>query len=443
MFQSPFLSNPNPALPAFLPNGTASTAATQNFNSEAHRNISSFFAEVEIPALKNVSFNVSVRGDKYKDAGDGRYSAQTVNPKFAFRYEPTKGLMFRGSYNTGFRAPSMVELYQNLTEIKTDARFDDPVLCPGGKIQNASGGFSGGTAIANLPPGVTANDVCKPGTASAASPNLGYATQLPNNSTLKEEKSRNYTIGIVFEPIQNLTVTVDHWNMNISGVVSSAPIATILNDPVGFSSLYIRNPDGTLKYVLAIQQNLGGLRADGLDISANYVFPNTAYGRFRTGVDATYIDHWASQIRPGGPWLEQVGEFAPTGTGNFGVDPNFGISGRPQMNYRWKYTATVSWERGPWTAQLSQRYNSHYRDQNLLTRITPGGGVPRDVAAYNQFNFVSTYAGFKNLKLTFGINNLFNVNPPLTNNATYSDGYLLTNADVLGRAYNVKVEYKF
>lgn len=70
----------------------------------------------------------------------------TTNPKVGFRYQLAKNLLVRGCYSTGFRAPSL---------------YDDPRNCPGGK-QN-----------------------------------------------LKPEESNNMTLGLVFEPINNLTLGLD------------------------------------------------------------------------------------------------------------------------------------------------------------------------------------------------------------------------------------------
>jgi iron complex outermembrane receptor protein len=46
-----------------------------------------------------------VRDDHFSDFGN------TFNPKASFRYEPMKILMFRGSANTGFRAPTLFDRY--------------------------------------------------------------------------------------------------------------------------------------------------------------------------------------------------------------------------------------------------------------------------------------------------------------------------------------------
>ncbi len=54
---------------------------------------------------KELNLNFAVRGDHFSDFGS------TFNPKASFRYQPIKQLMVRGTVSTGFRAPTLPELY--------------------------------------------------------------------------------------------------------------------------------------------------------------------------------------------------------------------------------------------------------------------------------------------------------------------------------------------
>lgn len=102
----------------------------------------------------------------------------------------------------------------------------------------------------------------------------------------------------------------------------------------------------------------------------------------------------------------------------------------------------MAWTQGPFGLQLSQRYQSKVRDQNLPARTGPGTSGPRDVAGYEQYNLVGTWQALKPLKLTLAISNLTDRDPPQTNHNGYL-GYLTSSVDVLGRAYRVTAEYKF
>jgi len=68
---------------------------------KADRTVTALFAELNIPILRNLEAQVAARYDKYSDFGN------TTNPKVSVRYTPTKELLFRSSYSTGFRAPTL------------------------------------------------------------------------------------------------------------------------------------------------------------------------------------------------------------------------------------------------------------------------------------------------------------------------------------------------
>ena len=67
----------------------------------------------------------------------------------------------------------------------------------------------------------------------------------------------------------------------------------------------------------------------------------------------------------------------------------------------------------------------------------------RNINSYKVWNLTTTYSGFKNISVTAGITNLFNVNPPVTNSSLYNFGYLSSAASPIGRAYNVRATYTF
>ena len=61
--------------------------------------------EMAFPVLKNLELGFALRYDDYSDFGS------TTNPKFSIRYTPIEQLLLRGSYNTGFAAPTLTNLY--------------------------------------------------------------------------------------------------------------------------------------------------------------------------------------------------------------------------------------------------------------------------------------------------------------------------------------------
>lgn len=66
------------------------------------------YGELDLDITKKWMVNTAVRFEKYSDFGN------TLNGKLATRYTLSKNLNLRGSVSTGFRAPSLAQVYYNL-----------------------------------------------------------------------------------------------------------------------------------------------------------------------------------------------------------------------------------------------------------------------------------------------------------------------------------------
>ena len=402
------------------------SGANSGTSTKISRDITSLFAEVDAPVLKDLTLNASVRADKYSDLGEA-----TVNPKFSLRWQPAKNLVLRGSANTGYRAPALPEIYTKETERTLIPTFNDPI--------NST----------------TVNGVCTPKTGFTPEQvcsltNYFQITKVPNNAGVKSETSSSMTFGLAFEPTKDVTVTVDYWRTQINNVIGNRAIDFIMANPTIYPGLFQRNPDGTLGIVnplgtkdavINTPSNVGALRAAGIDFSLKGVAPKQSWGQLSAGIDVAYLTKWEAKSEGvnGGNWVSALGQYNDV----VPVNPNAGLSNATRgLNNRWRHTAQVTWQNAEWTAQLSQRYQSAIRDQNLPATTGTGTTGPRDVAAYAQYNLMVKYKGFKNLGLSLGISNLLDAQPPLTNHTAYR-GYLTSVADVLGRAYTVTADYKF
>ncbi|HEY4079469.1 MAG TPA: TonB-dependent receptor [Burkholderiaceae bacterium] len=372
----------------------------------ATRKVQSAFVEFDAPVTKQLDLDLSVRGDKYSDAGG------TVNPKYSFRYQAAKNLIFRGSYNTGFHAPSLIELYGSRSSgiSNTKANYDDPLLCPGG----VPGTAGGGTALAGYSPLVVCN---------AKQPHI-----TGSNPDLKPEKSNNISFGLAFDPFKNLSLTLDYWQIQVKDTIGTLSDQVIFSDPARYASYYIRDADNNLLYVNAQSHNLGETRTSGEDITANWIIPTTEWGQFTLGLDGTYTNRYDYQNEPNGVWNHNVGTFAGLANG--------AISGDKIMTFRWRHSLRLAWKFGDWKAQITQAYTSGYHD---------GQQVPeqywRDVRPYTLYNLTTGYSGFKNVMINVGVGNLLNAQPPATN--TISTGYLRTYSSPIGRTFTVTGTYNF
>ena len=77
------------------------------------RDRSALFAEVSLPILDNFELNGAVRWDDYSDFGSA------VSPSVSARFEATDWLVLRASYNEGFKAPDLTNLYSSSPKAST------------------------------------------------------------------------------------------------------------------------------------------------------------------------------------------------------------------------------------------------------------------------------------------------------------------------------------
>jgi iron complex outermembrane receptor protein len=402
------------------------SGANSTTSTKISRQITSLFAEVDAPVRKDLTLNASVRADKYSDLGE-----TTVNPKFSLRWQPAKALVLRASANTGYRAPALPEIYTKETERTLIPTFNDPL-----NSTTVNG-------VCTPKAGFTPEQVC-------SLTNYFQITKVPNNAGVKPETSRSLTFGFAFEPVRDVTLTVDYWRTQIDNVIGNRAIDFILANPTIYPDLFRRNADGTLGIpnalgtrdaVVNTPSNVGALRGAGVDLSLKFVASRQSWGQFSAGIDVAYLTQWDAKSEGvnGGNWVSALAQYNDV----VPVNPNAGLSNATRgLNNRWRHTAQVTWQSANWMAQLSQRYQSAIRDQNLASTTGAGTTGPRDVSKYSQYNLMVRYTGIKNTSLTLGVSNLFNEQPPLTNHTAYR-GYLTSIADVLGRAYTLTAEYKF
>jgi iron complex outermembrane receptor protein len=378
------------------------------------RDVWAVFAEVGIPVMKGLDFTVAARYDNYSDFGS------TFNPKVGLRFQPMKEMLVRGSYNKGFRAPTLYELYQPPALTFTTDNYDDPLLCPGGvPVPGASAGVVCGQQVLQRQAG--------PG-------GLGQPV-----SNLKPEKSDTYTIGLVFEPIANLSFGIDYWNIKIKEQIAPTPEQAIFGDTATYASRFVRcsalpatGPGASrddintclnfpafdpIAFIDTPNENLGDLRTDGIDVSAGWRSPTTPYGGFGVTFDGTYVIGYEYQRLRNGEFINAVGRYSDNA-------PVF----------RWQHVLTGSWGMGPWSALLAYRYKTGYLDQD---------GV-NDVGSYTIWDTAVTWTGVKNLTLTAGVKNIFDKDPPLTGQVTtFQRGYDPRFTDPLGRTFTFRASYQF
>jgi iron complex outermembrane receptor protein len=358
---------------------------------QGSRTIRALFTELNVPLLKNLEVNLAGRYDDYSDVGGN------FNPKVGVRWQLSPQLLLRGSYNEGFRAPTLYDIYGPETTTNTAEPWDDPRLCPNG------------TAV----PGANPNLVC----------NQQQNIRSGGSLTVQPETSRTFSAGVVFEPTRTLTISADYWDIRLKEQIGTLPEQTIFGDYQKYQNLFFYNAAGNrLDYVLATTMNLGEIRTRGVDLSLLYRLPRNPWGNFTLTVDGTYVNKYDYQNERGGVFVENVGRYAD-------ASPVF----------RWRHNAALAWGNAPWTVTLANRYSSGYEDQN---DVDPE--FQQKVDPYSTWTLSGTYTGNKQIDITAGIKNLLDEDPPYTNQTTtFQQGYDPRYTDPIGRTYYVRATYRF
>jgi iron complex outermembrane receptor protein len=374
-----------------LASQASSSGYADALDQQGSRNIWAVFTEVNVPIIKDLEMNVAARYDRYNDVG-GRF-----DPKVALRYQPTRQVLLRASYNKGFRAPTLFDLYGPQTVTFSSDPHDDPRLCPGG-----------------VPvPGANPNIAC----------NQQQFIQQGGNRNVRPEKSRTYSVGAVFEPTTSFTMSADYWNIKLKDQINALAEQTIFGDPVKYADLFHYNAAGTrLDFVSDITTNLGEVRTRGVDLGFLWRLPRNPWGNFTVNMDGTYVNKYEYQNERGGPFTQNAGRYADA---------------RPV--FRWRHNLLLSWGSGDWTVNLANRYNSHYIDQN---NVDPQ--FVRTVKHWSMWTLSGTYSGNKNVDFTAGVKNLLDQDPPYSNQSTnFQQGYDPRYTDPLGATVFMRATYKF
>ncbi|WP_161974769.1 TonB-dependent receptor [Piscinibacter terrae] len=379
------------------------------------RKVLAFTTEAVLPVTKMLEVQLAARYDDYSDAGS------TFNPKIGFRLQPTKNLVLRGSANTGFKAPTLDDLYAPQTITFATSSSNDPILCPGGVVNVAAGGVKSRDCGAQV------------------------QVQQGGNTKLKPEKSKTFTLGLAFEPVKNLTMSADYWNIKLKDQINALPQASIIANYIQYADRFHRCKDlpldvqanlnrclagdtnsNAIGYITATQDNLGRVETDGIDFTAAYSFP-LAGGNLALTWDGTWIRSYKYQNSPTDPMRENVGVY---------------IDSSPV--FRWQHTVSGTYAIGNWSSRLALRHKTGYYDKNDPASVVGGPSFYQSVKPYTLVDFAVSTKPIKGMSLTVGVKNLFDTDPPFSNQTDRSQrGFDPRYTDPLGRTFFVRGSYSF
>ena len=387
-------------------------------NQNASRDVTGVFGEFSIPILRSLEAQVAARYDKYSDFGN------TLNPKVALRWTPTREMLVRGSYSTGFRAPSLSDIFYPQFQGNTSGSHNDPIRCPGGTP--LPGGF------------VDSSNEC----------DIQFNNLSGGNPDLKPEKSRQWTLGVLFEPTPASSIGADYWSIRRRNSIATIGDGTIFDvygaaDPLTAQGFFIRFPRSAsggcsndipgspatpagvpcaIQQAVQLQSNLGKYNTTGIDLSASMRMPASRWGQVNLRADGTYVLSYRYQTAKDSEYIDNVGRFT---TDNGAVS-------------RWRHYAAANWRSGAWTATVAQNFVLGYKDDET------NGNPPRRVASYETWDLQGGWDGWRGLSLVLGVRNVFDRDPPASaNSQNFQVGYDAKYTDPRGRTFYATLKYLF
>ena len=298
------------------------------------------------------------------------------------------------------------------------------------------------------------------------------------NQKLQNVKSTNWTTGLVLQPIEQASVSLDYYNIKLEN-----DIIPVFEAGSGFASdiNLVRGPTVNLPYCpttqtagctsaagggLVNQQTPVGLileesfpyvnasstKTSGFDFDLQYHWDMGAIGRF-TG-EATWTHELTYQLIIGGSTFDLAGTHGPSGVS--------GDTGNPKD----RVNARLSWTKGPITITPSIDFVSHFSITDpssgipdCASAIAYGGNFPGGVTAQNQqfcnvgyfleTDIFGSYQLTTNFSLHASVTNLFNKEPPV-DAQTYGSGSIFLPYDAalhqdgaVGRYMLVGFDYDF
>ena len=223
----------------------------ENATSNSRFNFGGYF-DASLDATKDFLLNATIRAEKYSDFG----SATVWKASSRYKVLGDK-LVLRGSVSTGFRAPTLHQIY----------------------AQSTQASFAGGNIVLS---GLFNNRSKE-----------ALALGIP---LLKPEKSDNYTFGFGFNPTKNFSFTLDFYSITIKErVVYSSSITTddrLLATPTTELGRILKgNSVGAGNADLkSVQFFINGIKTktQGIDIVANYKNINIGEGKLGINLAANF-----------------------------------------------------------------------------------------------------------------------------------------------------------
>ncbi|MCB0243436.1 MAG: TonB-dependent receptor [Anaerolineae bacterium] len=392
--------------------------------------VTEFFFEAAVPLvadagpLKALNLDLGYRYSDYdRSGGENTYKIGMVADFGMVRV--------RGGYNRAIRAPNVTELFSP-SQIAL---------------------FGGGDGCAGSAPLYTPEQCANTGVSASQygqipdSPASQYNQFIAGNINLQPEQADTYTLGLVISPIQDLSFSIDYYDIGIEDTINTIGAQTILDFCAtlgdeflcslvrrrpGSGDIWLGSNPTTSGQIVNPLDNFGTLDFRGLDITGNYRMDLWGGSLTASFVASRTLEAKTDTLPGFGVEVDCAGVINPVCTAPATPD--------------WRSTATLRFSKDFYTASLRWRYvgsldniNTDGSTYTTDTLLAANGGIDD----YNYLDLSGSFDLTQTLNLTVGVNNVFDREPPLVGaqialNANAPNGY-----DQLGRYFFTNLTFTY
>jgi outer membrane receptor protein involved in Fe transport len=365
--------------------------------------VKEIFTEASVPLLQGkpaaelVSIDAAYRYSSYST------NKQTDTYKLAGEWSPVPALRFRASFQRAVRVGDVHELFDPPQEALADGVVDS---CQGPN-PTATLEQCQNTGLSASLYGIMPEDYF-------------WNYQWGGNPEVDPEESDTVSYGFLITPdfIPQLSISADYFDIDVEGAISGTAPDWVFDQCIEtgeaqFCDSIHRDPlTGSLSgdgYVEARTRNIGALKTSGVDVIADYVQPIGRFGDLQFTLVGTYLDSHQVQALPGQVPDECAGTYTC-----WGVLPELATNLRATWITAWDASISLLWRHvSKVTADEESEWYYGF-----------------DLPSTDYFDLAAVWDPTDSVSLRFGINNLFDKDPPICpcNGNTVPESY-----DALGR----------
>ncbi len=383
--------------------------------------VNELYAEIFLPLLADLPFakqldvEFGVRHSRYDTFGN------TTNIKIGGKYRPFEDLLLRASYSEAFREPTIFDSFGGAGT--SFPSLSDP--------------------CAENPTQFCIEDGVPAGGFEPVSTQIRERTG--GNPNVEPEEAETFTAGAVYTPtfndwVQGFAIGFDYFDIELTNAIDTVGTSFILTQCAENGStcnLIDRfgpeagNSEGFPSLVDNTTTNVGGIDVRGVDIFVSYTGLDTPFGVFNFSVDGAYLDQY-DKIQADGSVIAHAGRFIDDQDGYFA---------------RWRVLGTTTWSYdlgigqlgASWDVRWISEADENFQDQGTgeVLERTVDGRIYNDIQVSFDFE-----AGPSSNILVFGIDNLFDKEPPFSLDA-FNDNTDVRTFDTVGRFWYGRITTRF